>query len=277
MNRQAIWAIARKDMRSVTSNAQVWGPMIAIPLIFTVIMPAVLLVALANVDLTASKELQDLTQMIEMVASGPLRAKLETLPQLSQQIAFMVINYTLAPFFLMIPLMAGTSVAAQSFAGEKERGTLESLLFAPVDLMSLFVGKILGGFLPAVGLSYLSFLVYAVLVNLLGWPLFGGLFFPQWHWAPMMLLLVPMISLGAVLFSVYISSRVATFQAAYQMSSMVVLPMVLLLVGQVTGILLLDLWLVTAIGVVLGIINLVLLKLMAGKLNRGYLFESQIR
>ena len=276
MDKQAIWAIAQKDMRSVTANAQVWGPMIALPLIFMVVMPAVLLLVLANVDLSTSKELQDLTSMVEM-AAGPLREKLSTFSTMNQQIAFMVINYMLAPFFLMIPLMAGTSVAAQSFAGEKERGTLESLLFAPVDLMSLFVGKILGGLIPAVGLSYLSFLVYAILVNLLGWPLFGGLFFPQLHWAPLMLLLIPMISLGAVLFSVYVSSRVATFQAAYQMSGMVILPVVLLMVGQVTGILLLDLWVVTAIGLVLGLINLVLLKVMAGKLNRGSLFESQIR
>ena len=37
MDRQAVWAIARKDMRSVTANAQVWGPMIAIPVISGVI------------------------------------------------------------------------------------------------------------------------------------------------------------------------------------------------------------------------------------------------
>ena len=46
---------------------------------------------------------------------------------------------------------------------------------------------------------------------------------------PLMLLVIPMVSLLAVFLTVFISARVATFQAAYQMGGLLVLPALLLL------------------------------------------------
>ena len=225
MNKQAIRAIALKDMRSVTANFQVWGPMIILPLLFVVVLPAALMLGLRyGGDLSQSTQMSDLVKMLDTVGPVMAGSKLDAFTTVNQKLAYIVTNYLFAPFFLLIPLMSATTVSAQSFAGEKERGTLESILFAPVDALSLYMGKILAALIPAVGLSFISFLIYGVVVNTLGWPMFGRLFFPDLNWLPLMLLVIPMISLGAILFSVYVSSRVATFQAAYQMSGLVVLP-----------------------------------------------------
>ena len=45
--------------------------------------------------------------------------------------------------------MISSVVAASSFVGEKERKTLESLLYTPIDIASLFWGKLLSAFIPA--------------------------------------------------------------------------------------------------------------------------------
>ena len=44
----------------------------------------------------------------------------------------MLVNgYLLAPLFLIVPLMVSAVLAADAFAGEKERRTLEALLHLP--------------------------------------------------------------------------------------------------------------------------------------------------
>ncbi|HEY5728566.1 MAG TPA: hypothetical protein VIS72_00850, partial [Anaerolineales bacterium] len=43
MNWRSIWAIARKDLMEVRQNKAAWVPAIAVPLIFAIIMPLVLI------------------------------------------------------------------------------------------------------------------------------------------------------------------------------------------------------------------------------------------
>jgi|GEM_PF-5776147 len=48
MNFERIWAIARKDWREVRRNRSAWLPMVIVPLIFVVVLPAGLLLAAAR-------------------------------------------------------------------------------------------------------------------------------------------------------------------------------------------------------------------------------------
>lgn len=278
MNKRATWAIARKDMRAIFANIQIWLPMAVVPLILGFVMPVVLMWALLHYGVEGSGDnLDPILQLLDHLPSSALRTKLEAMPSLDHQAAYLMANYFFAPFFLLIGLLTSSVISADSFAGEKERGTLESLLFSPADLLSLFVGKVLAAFLPAVGLSVGTFLLYGVSVNAIGWKLFGGLFFPHLNWLPLMLLVIPMISLLAVLVNVFISAKVSTFQAAYQMGGLLVLPVIALLLGQVSGLLLLDTALLAALGGALLLLNGLLLSLIWRRLNRSLLFESQIR
>ncbi len=52
-----------------------------------------------------------------------------------------VLGYMFAPMFLIVPLMFSTTIAAESFAGEKERKTLEALLYQPISDKELFSGR----------------------------------------------------------------------------------------------------------------------------------------
>jgi ABC-2 type transport system permease protein len=278
VNWQAIRAIVIKDVRAIFSNWQVWSPMVVLPLLFTIIVPTgVLLAAGLATNAESSSLLSDLTEMLSRIASPDVQATLSALPSLSHQLAYFAMNYAMAPLFLIIPLMASTGVSAQSFAGEKETSTMESLLFAPVDLVSLFAGKVLAALIPALGLSLGSFLLFGITANAAGWRLFHSLFFPTANWLPLMLLVIPALCLVTILFCVYISSRVATFQAAYQSGGIVVLPILVLMGSQLSGAMILDVWVTALIGLVLGVLAFLLMRAFGRKLDRNTLFQSQIR
>lgn len=234
-NAAAVWAVAVKDMRAIFANIQVWLPMAIIPAIVGVILPAAVLLVLRFKGAGSMQNADQILQYLERLPASPLRQAVESLPALEQRLAYLMANFLFAPLFLLIPLMAASVISAASFAGEKERGTPESLLLAPVNLMSLLTGKVLAALLPSVGLSLATFL------------------------------------------NVFISARVSTFQAAHQMGGLVVLPVIALLFGQVTGVLLLDTAVMVVLGPVLAALALVLLRVIVVRLDRGHLFESRVR
>jgi len=273
-----VLAIARKDIQAITANVQVWLPMLLVPLILGVGVPLGMVLAFRfGAGAMSPSDVEFALGWVEKLPAGELRTVLDGLPELSQRLIYVSTNYLMAPFFLMIPLMTASVISADSFAGEKERGTLETLLFAPVDMRSLFAGKVLAPFVPAVGLSVFTLLLCTAAVNAAAWPLFGRMIFPQLNWIPLMLLVIPAVALLAILVNVFISARVATFQAAYQLGGMVVLPLLLLIVGQATGVLVFSFPVVLAAGDALLLLDALLLWQVVRRLNRQQLFASQGR
>lgn len=273
---QAIRAVTLKDVRAISANLQVLLPMLLVPVILGIVLPGGITWAVLRFG-AESGEVRDLLELLQRLPAGPVTDALARFGELTVQAAFFTANYLLAPFFLLIPLMAASTISADSFAGEKERGTLESLLFSPISVGDLFIAKTLASFLPAVLLTWGTFILTFVTVNAVGWRWFGTVFFPTLNWLPLLLLVVPLISLATILLNVFISARVSTFQAAYQLGGVVVLPVIGLLVGNVTGILLFSTPLIVIIGLALGAINTVLLLILRRHLDRARLFESQVR
>ncbi|MFN7962492.1 MAG: ABC transporter permease [Thermoanaerobaculia bacterium] len=69
-------------------------------------------------------------------------------------------------FLLMAAFVSGMNVAIDATAGERERGSLESLLLAPVGRVELVLGKALAGALVALAGSLITVaLFYAVLLS----------------------------------------------------------------------------------------------------------------
>lgn len=78
------------------------------------------------------------------------------------------------PYILAIyAVIGGASVAIDSVAGEKERGSLETLLVSPVSRRELVIGKF-GAVVIATLLSSILSLLGLILRVSLGGPLFGG-------------------------------------------------------------------------------------------------------
>jgi len=109
------------------------------------------------------------------------------------------------------------ALCADSFAGEKERNTLEILLCAPVSLRVLFWGKVLGIFPLSVIVGWLGQAVVlglAVSNNLVSWGFVHVV---------LVFLLTPASALFITSLSIFISLRAETVRGAAQISGIFVL------------------------------------------------------
>lgn len=276
LNYEASWTVAVKDMKAIGSVMQVWLPMLILPILFTVVLPGVLILGIRFSTLQGVGNFDQMMGALQNLPPGALHDAIFSWKDPLQQFIYFGVNYFFAPFFLMIPLMAASVISANSFAGEKEQQTLESLLFAPIDILSLFVGKLLASFIPAMLLTFLCSVLYGVVVNLTAYPLFHKAIFPAANWLFMILWVTPFLSLFATFVNVLISAKVKGFQEAYQLSGLVILPVLALLFSQLAGILFLDSRVLFIIGLILLVADLVLIKTMGRYLNRNRLFESQV-
>ncbi len=276
MKTRAVKAIIKKDIMAIGSNVQIWLPMLLIPIIFSLVLPGVLIIPARFYELTTIGNMDTILKLLDNLPPGALREITLSFDTVNKKMIYFAVNYLFAPFFLIIPLMAASVIGANSFAGEKERKTMESLLFAPVALPSLFWAKILSAFLPAFFLTILCSLLYGLMVNLTAYPLFHALIFPQPNWLILLFWVTPALSLGAVFVNVLISAKVKGFQEAYQLGGLVILPVLVLFVGQITGLLLVNTVFLWWLGASLWLIDLIFIKRVGERLNRDKLFASQV-
>lgn len=265
MNWRAIRAIIRKDLSVVTRSKAIMLPLIILPLVLQVLMPGgfALLSRFAPLD---SEELDDFDQILEAMPASLV----EEFEGLDQRQVFLVLSvvYLFAPMYLIIPMMVSSVIAADSFAGEKERKTLEALLHAPTTNFEMLFAKILSAFIPAVVISIGAFVLYGIVANGIGWPLMHRIFFPNAMWLVLVLWVAPAASAVGLGATVLVSTSVRTFQEAQQMAGLIVLPVVALMLGQVSGLIYFSIWLVLGLGLVLWVVAGIVLAIAADLFER---------
>jgi len=268
MNTRAILAIIRKDLKVALQNKGVVLPIIIVPVILFVVFPwlAAYAPSWANVGGTS---FSNMDEIFARMPAGLLRELSGYSP--AQQVTVFILVYMLAPLFLILPLMVSSVLAADSFAGEKERKTLEALLYTPTTDRELFTAKLLGAWTAAITVAILSFILYAVMVNAAGWQSIGRLFFPNWMWVALVLWVTPAVAGLGLVVMVFVSVRAQGFQDAYQMGGMIVLPVLLLVFGQISGVMYFSLGVVLLVGALVWLIDAGLLYLAGRSFRRGEL------
>lgn len=222
-------AIVGKDIREAAANRMAVIPMIVVPLLLCVLMPAAVLAFGLSVGPGAVSGLQQLERLVPRYpVPAAFREPLE-------QVLFIFLNYTFIPLYLLVPIMAATILAANSMVGEKERHTLETLLYTPVTHRELVTAKLLAAFLPAVAIGLAGFLGFFLAVNAVSLALRGAWMVRAWVWLPVVLLLSPAVSLVAMASALLVSLKARTFMEAQQTAGMVVIPFVGLIVVQLAG------------------------------------------
>jgi len=273
MNWRSIWAITRKDLKEVAQNKVAWGPAIAIPLIFAIIMPILFVVVPQFIRVEdLQREMGDVEALLKNLP--PAVKTIFTGLKLEQMFVVYMTAFLLAPLFLIMPLMFSTVVGADSFVGERERKTMEALLYTPTSDMELFLGKVLAAVIPAIALSWLTYLVYIIVVNVASYGLFGRIWFPLPTWRPMMFWLTPAFALLGISATVLISSRVKTFMEAYQLGGSLVVLVLGLVIGQVTGVLYLGVGAVLLIGTLIWIVDAILIYISVRTFKRSMLITK---
>ncbi|MEV4287775.1 ABC transporter permease subunit [Nonomuraea bangladeshensis] len=263
INRHRVQALMRKDWRELARNKQVIAPLVILPLVFVILMPGAVLLLGSDPGL--------LTTMVAGLGGFLDNLPVRALPagySAEQLTVYAIIVYFMAPLFLLIPVMVASLTASSSFVGEKERGTIEGLLYTPLTDRELVLGKVLASVIPSVLLTWASFLVYTVLVNALGASLMGGVFFPTWTWVISVLALAPLVAFLATCLIVAISGRSTTMQGAQGTVVLIVLPVLALIVGQATGLVLFDAWIAGIAAAALLVIDVAVFLAVVGRFRR---------
>ena len=254
--RRIDWSVVRvlmsKDARAARRSKAVVVPMIVVPFVLLVGLPTGL-GWYARVSAAP-----DISGLVSRLPSS-MASELAALPA-RQQLVELVLGYLVAPLFLIVPMMISSALAADTFAGEKERRTLESLLHLPVDERDLFVAKVLFAFVPTVAASWIGFVLYSVSVNVVAWPVMGRVFVPTWRWIALIGFMAPAVATLGIGIMVRVSARARTTQEANQLGGAVIMPLIIASVGQASGLLMLPpVWMLGA-GTIVWVVAIALVR-----------------
>jgi uncharacterized membrane protein SpoIIM required for sporulation len=141
-----------------------------------------------------------------------------------------IIGDRLIPFLLMVvgffPISISLVIALESFAGERERMSLEPLLATPLTNSQLYFGKIIASLFAPLGAAYLGIFVYlAGLLLRLGWQ-------PPAQLLLQVLLLTTAQSIVMVTGAVVISTQTTSVRAANLLASFIIVPVSQLIIGE---------------------------------------------
>ncbi|WHY02145.1 ABC transporter permease subunit [Neobacillus sp. DY30] len=279
MNKQTILTITRKDIKATFSSKKVWVPMIILALILCVVVPPCVAYIGIHFDLvsTSSKDIEKpLNSFVENFPDEEMRNTLNGLPTLGYKFVYFFLTFMMIPFFLMVAIINSMVTSSNSFVGEKERNTLETLLFAPISIKDLFLGKVLASLIPTLAISFAAFIISSIIVNVITYPHFKVILYFNSTWMILMFWVIPILVLFNIILNVLISAKVKTFQEAQQFGGILVLPIVGIIISQASGMFFLSSLTLFLIGAFLLIGNLFLIKLVTKFNNRNTLFQSQI-
>jgi ABC-2 type transport system permease protein len=134
-------------------------------------------------------------------------------------------------FFLLMPVIISSSMAAYSVVGEKQQRTLEPLLATPITDRQLMLGKMLAALTPAVLVTWLAGAVAAGIAGGMTWTRWHEWIVPDRYWFMTLFVLAPLIGAGSVLATMRLSARSTDPQSAMQTSALLIMPAFLLLVA----------------------------------------------
>ncbi len=217
-------ALVKKDFTSVVNNKLLFSRLLILPLVMSILIPTVFILTIhfAPIDRGAA-------QLMSTLPSS------EHLATISLTLSNLLINYILPLFFLTIPIMAGATMAASSFVGEKERHTLETLLFCPMSLKEIFKAKVLASLYLSLIVSAISFVLMFIVVQAESYFILGEFARFGLNWLFVIFLIVPSVSMIAITLIVRESAKAKSVEESQQAAGFLILPLVFLIFSQLAG------------------------------------------
>ncbi len=221
---ERIKTLVDKEWAEAFKNKMVLGTLVFMPILFMV-LPLFQLALMRNIP---ASELKDVPSTIMAVC------QLQNFTPSECMQGFLVNQFLL--LFLLIPLAVPVTIASYSIVGEKSTRSLEPLLATPTSTAEIIVGKALASIIPAIGATWLAFVIFLIGARFLAAsPRVFALFMnPMWFVA--MLVVAPLFTLLSVTVAIIISSRVNDPRAAEQIGMLVMLPIMLIFFGAIFGV-----------------------------------------
>ena len=210
-----IRTIINKEWAEVFKNKMVLSVVLIMPILFA-LLPLVMLGVSSNTTaLNISPEEAGLPpELTSSICSGMNAGECTQVYLLSQ---FML-------FFVMMPLIIPTTIAAYSIVGEKTTRSLEPLLATPTSTIELLAGKCFAAAIPAISATFISFLIFNIGISILGISSKVHAYVLSPIWLVGILLLGPVLSIISAMFAIFVSSRVNDPRVAEQISSVMIVP-----------------------------------------------------
>jgi ABC-2 type transport system permease protein len=190
VNLERVFAVVRKEVREYRRNRFVIGSMAVTPLLF---------VSLSMITVFNIPESTSPSQVHAAVG-------------------------VISLWMLIVPASLPPVIAAYSVVGEREQGTLEPILTAPVRPSELLIGKALAAFLPTVGIAYAIYFIILVSVRLGAAHVVAE---ALWHPTQLLtqLLFTPLVALWSIWVGIGISTRASDVRVAQQLAGLASLPL----------------------------------------------------
>src|SRR5581483_3987575 len=190
LSRQRITSVVRKEVREFRRNRFVIATMGILPLVFL------------------TSPLLTIFRVPESASGTQVKAAVGVISLL----------------MLIVPIVLPPVIAAYSVVGERDQGTLEPVLTAPLRASELLLGKAVAAFIPSVGLAYAIYVVVLISVR------FGAAHVVSsviWHPPQLLaqLLFTPLLALWAIWVGIGISTRVSDVRVAQQLATVASLPL----------------------------------------------------
>lgn len=198
MNRTLVFELMKKDLQDIRQNGYVLYSMLFLPVVLAIIG------ILGTVGITVTGA--------GAQASG----------------AGIDITTIFSSLFVLIPAIISTLVASTSVVLEKNNRSLEPLLATPITDTEFFAGKALAPFIPGVLIAYLSYGIYIAAVDALTYGHLGYFLFPNQLTLIQLFFLIPVVGFLGTFASLLVSSKSKDVRTAQNVSSLVVLPVLLL-------------------------------------------------
>lgn len=254
---KSVLAIIIKDLKYILRSKQLIALMLLVPLVLTVIMPSIFVIAISNLQVN----MEDFKAIIEKVV-GKENVELAYQKQL---IISYFLNNILPVFFMLIPTMMSTIISSNSFIGEREKHTLETLYYSPIKVRDIFIAKNVVSICLSMILNFAVFIVMTVIINIVLLAVGMPAFIPGLKWLIVILctsLAITILSTGIVVSK---SNKSDSVEEAQQSAVFIILPIIGLVVGQFTGFIMISKLILAIASLIFLIISVMVLKLLSNK------------
>jgi ABC-2 type transport system permease protein len=217
-----IRTIIDKEWAEVFKNRAVLATVGIMPLILTILPLVVLGVLTRNLPAGGSTDVPGgFAQICGSASTGDC-------------LQMYIVNEFLLMFMIM-PLAIPVAIAAYSIVGEKTTRSLEPLLATPITTEELLAGKSLAAVIPAILATWAGYLIFILASPLAGVSAAARAYPLTSTWLIAILIVGPLMAVFSVNVAVMVSSRASDPRVAEQVSMVVILPLMMVLLGQIAG------------------------------------------
>ncbi len=203
---QGVLAIVKKDILDMSQSKYLLFSLFLVPLLFGVLFPVIYFSPYLSGGFPSSSNQSSI--------NFPLTSNWSQLTPNQQSFILLVeITYFL---ILLMPVIIPTYLAADSFVGEKDKGTSVNLVAAPLTDTEIYLGKLLGVAIPTITASLAGDLMFFALTSFYSLQILGFNYVLSFRFFYTILVLAPLMTLAVINLMIWVSTKTNSTRDAQQ-------------------------------------------------------------